>query len=442
MAGSGTAFYGEETYAGEPSSVTPVFNGTHFPELLLEEAFGTLPLASSPAFVDLGVDVLRAFSTSVGKSSDLDRPTAGVGQFVVDVRDRDLDPSNEDGPYWPNVIPNRRVRFRAIVDGVTLPVFEGFADAHDVSYEIPRDAVCDLPATDAFKLFARARLTDFGARPRERSSARLTAILDAYGWPATRRTISTGRALMAPTADSGDDGHYRSMSVLDAILEIDATEVGRTFIDAAGNLVFLSRHDIQTATRQATPQLTFGDNIVGGEIPYQSIEFENSDTLIRNKVEISHSGRDGDDLPAFDDWVVQDDDSIDDHGELVYSRTVATAARVSMLSTAEWFLDLYKDPQTRVLGMSIPTSRPTATYPTGLYAPILRLRLGDRVTTIRRPPGGGDPISQDCYVESIRHKANAAQRVWSTDLGFSYAPPTRSFGRWGVAKWGVGKWGF
>lgn len=442
MAGYGTTFFGEETYAGEPSSVTPVFTGTHFPELLLEEAFTTVPLASSPMFVDLGQNVLRSFNTRVGKSSDLDRPAAGTGRFLLDVRDRELDPANADGPYWPNIIPNRRVRMRAIVDGVTLPVFEGFADAHNVSYAIPSDAVVDLPATDAFKLFARATLTAFGARPMERSSARLTAILDAYGWPASRRSISTGRAVVAATGDSGDNGHYRNMSVLDAILEIDATEVGRTFVDADGTLVFLSRDDIQTATRQATSQVTFGDNILGGEIPYQSIEFENSETLLRNKVEVSHSGVDANESGDLGPVVVQDDTSIDEHGELSYSRSVMDAAEASMTATAEWFLDLYKDPLTRVLGVTVPTSRPTSTYPTGLYAPMLGLRQGDRVTVVRRPPGGGDPIEQDCYVESIRHKANAPQRVWVSEFGFSFAPTPRVFGRWGVALWGRGKWGF
>lgn len=436
MAGYGTAFFGEETYAGEPSSVTPVFTGTHFPELLFEESFLTAPLSATPAFVDLGQNCLRAFRCGGGKSSELDRQAATTADFVVDCRDRDLDPNNADGPYYPYVIPNRRVRLRAIADGVTYPVFDGHADAHNVGYEIPADAVCDLPATDGFKLLARARLDEFGARNIEHSSSRVIAILDEIGWPAARRSISLGTAMLAATTGpDASDGYYRNRFALDALLEIDGTENGRMFIDSDGTFVFLSRNSIQTATRQTTPQLVFGDNAANGEIPYQTITIENSDTLVRSKVAISN--------PNFDDDVVVSSAvSITDHGELTYTRTVIDATEAAMHATADFILAQYKQPKSRVLGVTIPTSRPTSTYPTGLYAPMLSLRFGDRVTVIRRPPGGGDPIEQDCFVEYRTHKADARTRFWSTELGFSFAPDSSSYGLWDSAEWSTDEWGY
>lgn len=435
MTALGVAELGVEPIAGYPYAGGP--NHSWFPLLLLEEAFTTEAFAESPNFVDIGIGSVRAFSTRRGRSSDLDRPAAGSSRFTVDVRDRVLDPANTASPYYPNIVPNRRVRLRALADGVTWPIFEGFADAHNVTYEIPRDAVCELPCTDGFKLLARAKLTTFGARPIEKTSARVAAILDHVGWPASRRSISTGSAIVAASADSGDNGPYRDMSALDAILDLDGTENGRTVVDAAGVFTFLSRQDMNSSARQTTAQAVLSDTGAAGTIPYSSIEFENSETLLYNSVTVS--AHDGD---VLDEQLVEDADSIDEHGLLSYGRSVWDATESAMRATAEWILESHKDPMTRVLGVTVPTSRSTATYTTGLYSTVFALRLGDRVTVVRTPPGGGSAISQDCWVESIAHRANATQRSWTTQFGFAYAPPAVAYGKWGTAKWNQSKWAY
>lgn len=49
--------------------------------------------------------------------------------------------------------------------------------------------------------------------------------------------------------------------------------------------------------------------------------------------------------------------------------------------------------------------------PSTLYPQVLSRELGDRITIIRRPPGGGRPITRDVWVRGITHQ-------WSDDKGW------------------------
>jgi hypothetical protein len=86
------------------------------PTLELQEAFTTSLTADAPAWETIassyapGVGGLRSFESRQGKSSDLDRDAAGTATFVVDVRDRELDPSNAASSHYPYVTPNRPIR--------------------------------------------------------------------------------------------------------------------------------------------------------------------------------------------------------------------------------------------------------------------------------------------------------------------------------------------
>ncbi|HEU5110198.1 MAG TPA: hypothetical protein VFT95_16785, partial [Micromonosporaceae bacterium] len=42
-----------------------------------------------------------------------------------------------------------------------------------------------------------------------------------------------------------------------------------------------------------------------------------------------------------------------------------------------------------------------------LFPQVLGRQFGDRITTIRNPPGGGDPIEQDAFIRGVRHEIRA-----------------------------------
>lgn len=421
--------YGAEPYAGYPFSGRP---GVVFPLLQFEEAFTTRPLAESPAWVDLGMESLREFAvTHNGRSSQLDRPSNGSSSALVDVTDdRSLDATNTSSPYAPNVLPNRRVRLRIVVDGVTYPVFEHFANAHNMQYDLDRydEALCALPSSDGFKLLNRAPLTGLAPRPKERAHVRVGAVLDWVGWPVSRRLISSARTVLS--AENISD-----RSALEALLQIDDTECGRTRVDQAGNFVFLSRQDLNSAPRQTTPQATFSDSGAPGTIPYESIVVENSETWIRNIVRITH--------PSEPEIVVSDADSVDEYGPIEYSRQVRDVTAAARRATGEHFLAEFKDPKTRALGVSVLTSDTPSGFESGMFAQVAVLEVGDRVAVERLiPPGGGDPFVQECFIESKSDAAVQGELEWSTQFGFSYAPPVAATSKWDVGKWDAAKWGW
>lgn len=315
--------------------------------------------------------------------------------------------------------------YAAGVTGVGGYVHSGYVDAHNVSYRGPNDAVVTIPATDRFKLLARAKLVVVSAE--DTAAQRIVDVLSAVGYY-VRTYIYQGAAIMR--AQSAGESQY----ALDTIMEAVDTENGRIFVDKDGVLIFISRSAVNEQNNYTASQATFTDTGAANGIPYTDIVFENSDTLLRNSVEIDH--------PEFDPITVTDATSIARNGTLTYTRTVFDATATAQNATAEAILAQYKDPHTRVLSVTVPTSRVTTSYPYGLYGKVLSLQLGMRVTIVRTPPGGGAVISQECFILSQSHACDATSQSWSTTFGFTLAPSANIYGLWDNAVWDTGKWGY
>lgn len=89
------------------------------PTPILECAFSTDPLSSSPVWADI-TGYLREFSVRRGRQGDLGRWEAGTASFTLSNTDRRFEPYYSASPYSPNVIPRRRIRLRAQVQGQYL----------------------------------------------------------------------------------------------------------------------------------------------------------------------------------------------------------------------------------------------------------------------------------------------------------------------------------
>ena len=127
-----------------------------FPTLTVEVAFTTTPFAT-PTWTDVTAFVVGGDVTR-GRTSELDRIRAGQATVVLTNDDRRFDPTHTTGPYWPNVLPMRRLRIRAVFDAVTYDVFSGFIDRWEQTYQHPGVAHATVTATDAFKVFAANQL--------------------------------------------------------------------------------------------------------------------------------------------------------------------------------------------------------------------------------------------------------------------------------------------
>lgn len=91
--------------------------GPGMPTVSAEVAFTTAP-GATPTWTDITQYVREAY-TKRGRQRQLDQFDGGRMTMLLDNRDRRFDPTNTAGPYYPNVLPMRKVRLRAIWNDLT-----------------------------------------------------------------------------------------------------------------------------------------------------------------------------------------------------------------------------------------------------------------------------------------------------------------------------------
>jgi hypothetical protein len=116
------------------------------------------PLSGSPSWTDI-TDYYRGLDIDRGRSSEMTSTEPGTLSLVLDNADGRFTPGRPTSPYYPNVLPNRRIRVTALVLGITYLLFDGFVDGWPVRFGGPDYAESTITATDAFKILASIDLT-------------------------------------------------------------------------------------------------------------------------------------------------------------------------------------------------------------------------------------------------------------------------------------------
>lgn len=138
---------------------------THFPSARngnlpafdVEVAFSSLP-TEGPIWRTIATDA-REFSSKRGRPRELDRFSAGNCTATIDNNGREYDPEYTSSPYYPNVLPEKRLRVLASWAGTQYVVFDGFVDGWPQEWQDKgKDASVQLSATDGFKVLAQAEL--------------------------------------------------------------------------------------------------------------------------------------------------------------------------------------------------------------------------------------------------------------------------------------------
>lgn len=328
------------------------------------------------------------------------RYEAGTIVVELDNSDRRFDPTNLAGPYVAagatQVTPMRGVRVRATHNGVTYDLARGFADSWQIAYSGPGYSTCTLTATDATKILSnydRAAVAAVGAS--ERSGARVNRILDSASWPSTDRVISAGDSTMQATDLSGN--------AWTELLLVQDSELGELYVDAAGRVVFRNRQGILEDARSTTSQATFGD--LDPELPYTDIAPVYDEATIANLFRITRVGG--------VQQVKQDATSISKYLTHTYERAdLLLQTDAETASWAGWALSQAKDPEFAATLIVIDPQGATSADEDPLFVQCLSRQIGDRITTIRRPPGGGAPITQESFIRGIAH--DIRERSWRT----------------------------
>lgn len=366
-------------------------------------------LGNDNSFVTVSDDIRRITITRGAQRVDspVIRYEPGTAEVVLDNATRDYDPENLNGPYVAagvsQVTPSRPVVISARYAGIDYRLYTGFAESFDLVWNGENWAEVSIPCSDGLSILSqteRAAVAIVGTG--DDTGARISRILDSADWPDEDRDIATGDATLLGTTLEGP--------ALEELQQASDSEIGELYVDGSGVLVFRNRNAIYTESRSTTSQATFGDDEDGGELgyAYNGLSFSTDRETMYNRV---IGQRDGGSVVQADDSTSQGSNRIK-----TWSKTdLLLEDDLQVADYTSWILNLSKDPENRFTEMVI---YPLAD-PDNLFPQVLGRQIGDRITCIRRPPGGGDPIQRDVFIRAIKHEITVSN--WITTWVFQSA---------------------
>jgi len=350
---------------------------------------------------------VREWSTHRGSQRGLQKVEAGTATVVLDNRSGRFTPQNTSSPYYPNLLPMRRLRIRATWNAVTYPIFSGFVEAWPATFPAGVDQIVTLSVVDAFKVLSLATInTSF---PQHLSGARINAALDTLGWPLADRDIDAGQSTVPAITLANE-------SALSHMQAIEHAEGGRLFMARDGKMTFVDR------APGATPDFsgrTWTDD--GSEVmSYRDITLAFNDELLVNEARLTRTGG--------TEQVVSSDTSTSKYfRRSLVEGGIQLVTDNEVLDLASELVGKYSEPVQRIEGLE------DNAMGHGLWGNVLARELRDQARIVKHPVGSS-VLSQDSFLEGISHDAPSGE--WRTSLTVS---PTlaEGFFVWDTSKWDV-----
>ena len=386
-------------------------------DLTVEIAFDSDPFATSQTFSDVSA-YIREFSIDRGRQHDLADYQTGTASVVLDNADDRFNPLNTSSPYYDSgagetkISPFKQVKISGAYDGTTTVLFRGFIQSYPESFGGQgADSSVRINCVDAFKIF---NLNTIGARgwklgsagfsnlgqstrlgyvdQQELSSARISRLLDAFGWSSTDRQISTGD-LQVQAGQSVDT------NLLTAMKDVETAEQGQFYISSDGKATFRDRNFKRT--QQFTSQATFGNGV--GELPFSDVITTLDDSKILNIISVTRDGG--------TEQVLQDTSSIAKFGARQNSLSnTLNVSDADALAIAEQRLAQFSNTGVRIEGLIV---NPLAN--TSLWNQVLIRELGDKIT-IKVPTTVSTIMDFDVHIDRVSHSVNAVNQTWTWQL--------------------------
>jgi hypothetical protein len=239
-----------------------------------------LSASTTPALVaDLTTQTRQI---SIRRGRNIYRDTYEAGTCIVRIYDpnSDFNPQNASSPYFGELVPLRKLRISATVNGNSYYLFSGYTTDYKYSYDQAENmSYVDISASDAFRLLNLASVTTVtGASAGQDTGTRIGKILDTVNFPTQMRDIDTGNTLTV-----NDPATLRTS--LQAIKNAEFSEQGALFCSPEGDIIFKNRHE--TIGSAAGTPLAFNQS---GGIPYTNLKFAFDDSLIINSVSFQRIG--------------------------------------------------------------------------------------------------------------------------------------------------------
>ncbi|QDP46703.1 MAG: hypothetical protein Tp156SUR915002_48 [Prokaryotic dsDNA virus sp.] len=405
--------------------------------LTVEIAFDSNPLDTSPSFTDISAFV-RSFDIKRGRNNELGQFPAGQCTILLSNADNRFNPTNTSSPYYDSsagktkIQPLKRLRVKAVYDSTNYTLFEGYLDTIPVQYpDNGSDSTVQISATDAFRLFQQSTIQGRGFRvglsgfsevglstrlgmtfTNELSSARVTKILDAFGFPSDRRDVQTG-TLQVGTQSITDN-------VLTALQECETAENAQFFISSDGKATFRNRDYRLSNTKAINVQATFSND--GSNLPYVDVGLSFDDQEIVNIYEWTREGG--------TTQYIADTDSVLNYGAFDNTTTTINISDTDVASLISQKVAETSQPIVRFNNLVVNPRENTL-----LWTQALGRDFGDRIKVKVVNPDGSS-LEDELLIESIQHSVTASSQSWRWSATLS--PAGSSAWILGQAKLGEG----
>jgi len=333
----------------------------------------------------LGGDVLidvtsyvRDFTVNRGRSTTLQKFTAGQANVTLDNRTRIFDPTYAAGTYYGQILPRKQI----VIDRDSEVIYTGLVEDWNFNYDVSGQSLAEVSASDGFTLVANQTRTA-GTATSQLTGARVAAVLTEIGWPLTRRSISTGQATLDADVVAADE------NALNYLQKVETSEPGALFIGKAGDFTFRDRADLQTYTSG----LTFG----GTGIPFtgMGVVFGVEELLNVSSVTFTAAG------VIAGTAIATDAASQTAYGTIDETIDTLLASSADATALANWRVGTLSQPKYRIDAVTISLDGCTPAQ----ALQVLDVELGDVATVTWTPNSIGSAISQIVTVDQIAHDA-------------------------------------
>jgi len=350
---------------------------------------------SGNVFYDIS-DRLISISTKRGKSQALDRIDAGTVSIQANNNDRAFDPLYTESPFAGALVPRRQIRIFAN----NYPVFIGFIDDIDISYQTNISSTVSIQASDAFSVLANAKLDEFEPTL-QLPGERINAILDLpeVAWDTQLRDIDTGTTEMLDSLVAQDTA---TLSYLQLVADSD---YGNLFLSKDGKVTFRARNSAPFSPGVVISDEKVGDVFTG--IPYTNIAVVYGSENLYNRVIISND----DVFP--EEAIAEDLESQLFYGVRTYTQSGLLTVNLSDLEyLADFLLVRFSQPQYRFESVSVLLDDLSEVDQNKM----LDLEIGD-VINIKFTPSQIPPaISQPVRIIGISHESRPFNNLINLSL--------------------------
>ena len=392
-----------------------LYDGTNAPTITVEIdngklgtfTFGISQLGSTDVlgttvsnWVALPTTDIRSISIRRGRTREDQANQPGTLTLTLDNRSGTYDPDNASSTYTWNgytiLTAGLAIRVKATYSATAYTIYTGYLELIDSDMTL--DPVAVFSCTDALAILARRVISI--AAPSETTSARVDRVLDAVGWSATDRSLTSSRTLSAKTVTD---------TAL-ALSEVASTsDFGRLFASRDNKIVLQPYESLFTNPFR----ITLSDSRANGTIEYDNIVSNPGAKYLVNTVSVT------DGTGAIS--TATNTESISRYG--TYQRSVDTQlapATSSPSALAQLIADKNALPSTRIDSIDFLAVGLDASVWSGL----LQSELGDNVNVERTSVDGRARVFTS-LIESIDHDITPTD--WRVHFNLSPSKRTGTF---------------